>query len=74
MATSTNVVIVQLSCTMDEFLRHLSEVDGARFIRELTPDQAVVQLGHPRDGRTLARLPGVVAVYPDRLEHPTRSS
>jgi hypothetical protein len=70
-ATVPTVVIVRLSCTIVEFVPCLSDVDGARFIRELAPDRAVVQLAHPQDQLALARLPCVVAVHPDQLEHPT---
>jgi hypothetical protein len=65
-------MIVQLSCTVDELRPRLSGIDGARLVRELPPDSAVVVLARPADATALAQLPGVVSVQPDPFEHPTR--
>jgi hypothetical protein len=70
---SPHVVIVELSCTVEELASRLHEVEGAILVRALPPGRAVVVLAAPDDAQTLARLPGVVAVQPDPLEHPTRA-
>ena len=70
--TPPTVMIVQLSCTVDELLPLLSGIDGARLVRALPPGRAVVVLARPSDATALAQLPGVVSVQPDPFEHPTR--
>jgi hypothetical protein len=70
---SPDVMIVELSCTVDELASRLHEVEGASLVRALPPGRAVVVLAGPGDAQRLARLPGVVSVQPDPLEHPTRS-
>jgi hypothetical protein len=54
------------------FRERLEAIDGARLIRELPPGRVVVALRSPADGDRLAALPGVTAVFADRLEHPDR--
>ena len=66
------VVIVHLSCAVDELVARLPEVAGARMVRDLPPGRAVVALTSPGDQAALALLPGVVSVQPDTFEHPTR--
>jgi hypothetical protein len=49
----------------------LEAIEGARLSRELPPGPVVVALRSAADRPRLAALPGVTAVVPDRLEHPT---
>jgi len=70
--TPPTVVIVRLSCTVDELAGRLHEIKGASLVRALPPDGAVVLLASPSDEQSLVVLPGVVSVQPDALEHPTR--
>jgi hypothetical protein len=70
---SPDVMIVELSCTVEELASRLHEVEGASLVRALPPARAVVVLAGSGDAQRLALLPGVVSVRPDALEHPTRS-
>jgi hypothetical protein len=56
------------------FRARLEAIDGARLIRELPPGRVVVALRSAVDRDRLAALPGVTAVFADRLEHPDRPS
>jgi hypothetical protein len=71
-APRPTVVIVHLSCTVDELVGRLPDVAGARLVRELPPGRAVVTLTAPDDQAALSLLPGVVSVQADTFEHLTR--
>jgi hypothetical protein len=66
-----NVYIVSIAGTAAELRSSLEAIDGARYIRELPPRRVVVALRAPEDRLRLAGLPGVEAVVPDTLQHPT---
>ena len=68
----TAVYIVAIDVRTSAFRAHLDAIDGARLVRELEPGRVVVALPSHADRSRLAALPGVVAVVPDRLEHPDR--
>jgi hypothetical protein len=64
--------IVAIEVPTAEFRARLDAIDGARLIRELPPGRVVVALRSPVDRPLLAALPGVTAVFSDRLQHPDR--
>jgi hypothetical protein len=66
------VVIVTLTTDVDEFVRRLGQVDGARLVRELPPGRVVVALRGTGSAADVAALDGVVSVVVDSLEHPQR--
>ena len=66
--------IVAIEVPAAEFRARLEAIDGARLIRELPPGRVVVALRSAVDRPLLAALPGVTAIFSDRLEHPDRPS
>jgi hypothetical protein len=68
------VYIVTIKVPTSSFRGHLDAIEGARLVRQLSPDRVVVVLHSPANRPRLAALPGVEAVVPDRLEHPARSA
>lgn len=62
--------IVRLRAPLAEFRTQLATIPGARFLRELTPGQAVVTLPPDTARAALQALPAVETATPDRLEHP----
>ena len=64
--------IVAIEVPVAAFRGHLEAIEGARVIRELPPGRVVVALRSAVDRPRLEALPGVTAVFSDRLEHPDR--
>ena len=70
MSRPTALYIVAIEGPVAAFRGQLEAIDGARMIRELPPGRVVVALRSPLDRPRLEALPGVTAVFSDRLEHP----
>jgi hypothetical protein len=70
MSRPSALYIVAIEVPVAEFRGQLEAIAGARLIRELPPGRVVVALRSPADRPRLEALPGVTAVFADRLEHP----
>jgi hypothetical protein len=70
MSRPSALYIVTIDVPVAAFRGRLEAIDGARLIRELPPGRVVVALRSSVDRPRLAALPGVTAIFSDRLEHP----
>jgi hypothetical protein len=72
MSRASALYIVAIEGPVAAFQGQLDAIDGARVIRALPPGRVVVALRSSVDRPRLEALPGVTAVFSDRLEHPDR--
>ena len=70
-AASSFVAIITVSGDLADVIVRLLAVPGVRIVRELPPSRVVVVLHARDDAASVGRLPGVVSIVEDRLEHPT---